>query len=415
MRELEREFRIIELENKERISMARETAELSAEDWFKSFREMMEKDMSSEKKVWSDKDLIQYKENLMKATLGSLDIELGPGFDPLLRDYSKELLTQKIDPWFEQIMALNSSRRSEAETRAIIICSESLLAYDKGINSLIGPNAVTESLLKRIHDDVAHGLATETEAKLHSITSHDQVKQSVDRLKIGLDMKWLTLKSMARIVPKYSEAKDLKKSVILLGKSGSGKTSLIEKYTSGRFWPHVGATVGVHMKDKTLQVWGKSVKLMFLDTSGQDRFDSISKSFFRKAQAALLLYDVQDRVSFELLTKYIDWMREHQGDDEPLPWVLIGTKNDEDTPEGKAVPTEEGKAFALKYGVPFLETSALRGVNIELGFETVAKRLVVKESQQGWDTLRGGDSRVQGGVISLTEATPRQERRGSCC
>lgn len=63
--------------------------------------------------------------------------------------------------------------------------------------------------------------------------------------------------------------------------------------------------IGVDFQMKTLEVDGIIVTLQLWDTAGQERYRSIAKSYFRKVDGVLLLYDVTSESSF---LNVRDWM-----------------------------------------------------------------------------------------------------------
>ncbi|KAF8154974.1 P-loop containing nucleoside triphosphate hydrolase protein [Crassisporium funariophilum] len=97
--------------------------------------------------------------------------------------------------------------------------------------------------------------------------------------------------------------------LVVIGSSGVGKTSLRGKYISGRFSNGYRATIGADFITKTLPHPtnpGQSVTLQIWDTAGQERFSSLSSAFFRGADAALLMFDVNTPETMQALRKWWD-------------------------------------------------------------------------------------------------------------
>ena len=86
---------------------------------------------------------------------------------------------------------------------------------------------------------------------------------------------------------------------IIIGDEAVGKTCVLLQFTDQRYRDYHEVTVGVEFGTKTLQVEGTNCKLQIWDTAGQDRFRSIVRSYYRGAAAALLVYDITRRVTFE--------------------------------------------------------------------------------------------------------------------
>ena len=87
--------------------------------------------------------------------------------------------------------------------------------------------------------------------------------------------------------------------VILLGDWGVGKSNLLQRYISKEFKEDVDATIGAEFEEKIIILEaGNVIKLQLWDTSGDERYSAITKSHYRGAQGAILVYDVTDYQSF---------------------------------------------------------------------------------------------------------------------
>ncbi|KAG4077569.1 hypothetical protein HA402_002996 [Bradysia odoriphaga] len=158
---------------------------------------------------------------------------------------------------------------------------------------------------------------------------------------------------------------------ILLGDSGVGKTSFLVQYNTGEFRAgSFSATVGIALTNKIVSLDSTRVKLQIWDTAGQERFRSVTHAYYRDAHALLLLYDVTNKVSFDNIRAWLGEIREYAQEDVVI--MLLGNKAD--CPE-REVRKEDGERLAREYNVSFLETSAKNGLNVELAFLTVAKKL----------------------------------------
>ncbi|KAI0259311.1 P-loop containing nucleoside triphosphate hydrolase protein [Gloeopeniophorella convolvens] len=123
--------------------------------------------------------------------------------------------------------------------------------------------------------------------------------------------------------------------LVVIGNSGVGKTSLRGQYVSGHFSTGYRATIGADFISKTLPHPSnpdESVTLQIWDTAGQERFSSLSAAFFRGADAALLMYDVNQPATLHALAR---WWAEFRAraplaDDDvaDYPLVVVGNKTD---------------------------------------------------------------------------------------
>ena len=75
------------------------------------------------------------------------------------------------------------------------------------------------------------------------------------------------------------------------------------------------------------------------DTAGQERFKSLIPGYLRDSHGIILVYDVTNRESFDNLSGWIDYVKEHRGDD--VTTFVIGNKTDLE--EERVVTQEEVK------------------------------------------------------------------------
>ena len=92
--------------------------------------------------------------------------------------------------------------------------------------------------------------------------------------------------------------------VIILGDSGVGKTSLLNRYVNNKFDNRYQATIGADFRTKETEVEGTLVTLQIWDTAGQERYQSLGSAFYRGADACLLVFDLSSQESFRNLTAW---------------------------------------------------------------------------------------------------------------
>ncbi|XP_063983681.1 ras-related protein Rab-37 isoform X6 [Diachasmimorpha longicaudata] len=179
------------------------------------------------------------------------------------------------------------------------------------------------------------------------------------------------------------EATELHFKVMLLGDSGVGKTCLLTRFRHGRFLSgnHI-STVGIDFRNKVVTVGDTRIKLQIWDTAGQERFRSVTHAYYRDAHALLLLYDVTNKTSYDNIRAWLGEIREYAQNDVVI--MLLGNKAD-CGPE-RMVKKEDGKRLADEYDVPFMETSARTGANVELAFLAIAKQLKARKNADLDDT-----------------------------
>ncbi|MBN3304887.1 RAB37 protein, partial [Amia calva] len=190
-------------------------------------------------------------------------------------------------------------------------------------------------------------------------------------------------------------------TVMLLGDSGVGKTCFLVQFKDGAFLAgSFIATVGIDFRNKVVTVDSVKVKLQIWDTAGQERFRSVTHAYYRDAQALLLLYDITSKSSFDNIRAWLTEIHEYAQQDVVI--MLLGNKSD--MVGERVIKREEGEKLAREYGVPFMETSAKTGVNVELAFLAVAKELKHRAVQQP------NEPRFQ-----IHDYIESQKKKTSCC
>jgi len=168
---------------------------------------------------------------------------------------------------------------------------------------------------------------------------------------------------------------------IIIGDTGVGKSCLLLQFTDKRFQPVHDLTIGVEFGARMITIDGKQIKLQIWDTAGQEAFRSITRSYYRGAAGALLVYDITRRETFNHLTTWLDDARQHSNSNMVI--MLIGNKSDLDS--RREVQTEEGESFAREHGLIFMETSAKTAANVEEAFIDTAKQIYEKIQEGVFD------------------------------
>ncbi|ORY88649.1 small GTPase superfamily [Leucosporidium creatinivorum] len=263
---------------------------------------------------------------------------------------------------------------------------------------------------------------------------------------------------------------------ILLGEASTGKSSLLVRLTDDRFLTNSEPTIGVEFGSRLVTLTegkdeGKKVKLQIWDTAGQESFRSITRSYYRGAGGALLIFDITSRPSFIACRSWLADLR--AWGEEDLVILLVGNKGDLCAPlegnearlargeveeaeeEAEAAPTpaaaeggdddeEEGEqdeeadttltslptttttssdpsrailpsealSWAREEGLAgYVETSAKSGSGVEAAFDKLTRE-VHRRHQAGLAARRGAGNAGGSGAFSLGGAAGRS---GKCC
>uniref|UniRef100_A0A2K5EU67 Ras-related protein Rab-18 n=1 Tax=Aotus nancymaae TaxID=37293 RepID=A0A2K5EU67_AOTNA len=189
--------------------------------------------------------------------------------------------------------------------------------------------------------------------------------------------------------------------ILIIGESGVGKSSLLLRFTDDTFDPELAATIGVDFKVKTISVDGNKAKLaiwvtlyqqtedFFLkgqigfsptlkwpiwqyDTAGQERFRTLTPSYYRGAQGVILVYDVTRRDTFVKLDNWLNELETYCTRNDIVN-MLVGNKIDK---ENREVDRNEGLKFARKHSMLFIEASAKTCDGVQCAFEELVEKII---------------------------------------
>ncbi|XP_040592635.1 ras-related protein Rab-2B isoform X2 [Mesocricetus auratus] len=150
---------------------------------------------------------------------------------------------------------------------------------------------------------------------------------------------------------------------------------------------------------------------MLMVKAGQESFRSITRSYYRGAAGALLVYDITRRETFNHLTSWLEDARQHSSSNMVI--MLIGNKSDLES--RRDVRREEGEAFAREHGLVFMETSAKTACNVEEAFINTAKEIYRKIQQGLFDVHNEANGIKIGPQQSIsTSMGPNSSQRNSC-
>ena len=160
--------------------------------------------------------------------------------------------------------------------------------------------------------------------------------------------------------------------ILLLGYDSTGKTCFLSRYINRIYNESFLTTIGFDYKVKSkILKNGKNIKLQIWDTAGKDRFRAMSKNFYKGSHGMILIYDVTSRETFENIKKWVSIIREEA--DQNVIIYLVANKIDME--EKRKVKKEEGEKLAKELGLPFMETSAKSGINVNEIFEDLFERI----------------------------------------
>ena len=171
--------------------------------------------------------------------------------------------------------------------------------------------------------------------------------------------------------------------VIIVGDTCVGKSCLLLKFTENSFKDSHDVTLGVEFGTKSISIEGRPIKLQIWDTSGQESFRSITRSFYRRADAVILVFDSTAEHTFKNCEHWLEEIRTNSSSDVSI--YLAGNQYDliESGAETPVISNEDIMAMVSKSNLTgYLETSAKTGLNVEQLFFNVAKELIVRNKDK---------------------------------
>ena len=191
--------------------------------------------------------------------------------------------------------------------------------------------------------------------------------------------------------------------IIILGSIGVGKTSLITRYKHKKFIKNIPPTYGSNFVNIDKIINNKKYVLNFWDTAGQERFNSLTQTFIKNTKIVILIYSIIDKKSFQDLDKWLNLVKEKNGE---KGYLLGIAANKSDSYEQSEVSDEEGKKYAKKINAIWKLTSASqesKGID-ELVDELLNNYINYEE--------RGNNDDI---TIKLDNSNALENKKERCC
>jgi small GTP-binding protein len=159
--------------------------------------------------------------------------------------------------------------------------------------------------------------------------------------------------------------------LVLLGDSAVGKSCLVVRFVRNEFFEFQEPTIGAAFLTQTVPLDDATVKFEIWDTAGQERYRSLAPMYYRGAAAAIVVYDITKKDSFNGAKS---WVKELQRRGDPhVVIALAGNKSDMENK--RKVQTEEAQQYARDSDIIHMETSAKTAINVRDLFIEIAKKL----------------------------------------
>jgi Ras-related protein Rab-1A len=159
--------------------------------------------------------------------------------------------------------------------------------------------------------------------------------------------------------------------IIIIGNSAVGKSSLLLKFTDRTFLANQISTIGVDFKIQTIQIDDKIIKLQIWDTAGNERFKTITTSYYRNSNGICIVFDITNKESFNSLPDWFSEIDRFASDN--VCKILILNKSDLE--KQRQVSKEDAKELANKYKIDYIEASAKDSTNVHQLFIELTRQI----------------------------------------
>jgi len=168
-------------------------------------------------------------------------------------------------------------------------------------------------------------------------------------------------------------------SAIFLGHTDAGKTTLLQRWAPlpGEVMP----TVGIDYRNKDIQINGENIRIRLWDTAGQERYKSLTRDYYKRADAVIFVYDMTSLQSFIHASQCIQDFIQNERESN-IPKMLIGNKSDLKKNCEQLVQSSLVDPLIFMHSLKYFETSAKFGDGVEVAFDYIVKALAKGSSKK---------------------------------
>ena len=200
------------------------------------------------------------------------------------------------------------------------------------------------------------------------------------------------------------EKNNLEYKIITLGDSSVGKTSIINRFINDTFDEELTPTLGIKHTFKTLEINNTKVKLSVIDTNGQEKYRSLSVSYFRHADVVLFIFNLNEPLSFNNIQEWINVFNDNNNKKKVILKYLIGSKSDLEQRVEQNLIDE----FANNNNMLYMATSAKTNNQIKELFQKIGEDILKEEEKKTNNMIRTKNS-------SRILLKTKEKNRKKCC
>lgn len=183
----------------------------------------------------------------------------------------------------------------------------------------------------------------------------------------------------------------------MLGDSGVGKTSIIQRFVENTFRNDTAATIGLDVQLTNIKIEDEMYTIALWDTAGQERYRTLASVYYRGANGFVLVYDVTRKETFTHLQYWIDEIQLYCAID---TYYIILVGNQIDKERERQVTYTMGETFARENHMLFIETSAKSAEGIAQTFTELVTKIIELKRQRN----ETATSDTSNNKISLTDS-----------
>eukprot|EP00824_Muranothrix_gubernata_P014619 TRINITY_DN302_c0_g1_i1.p1 TRINITY_DN302_c0_g1~~TRINITY_DN302_c0_g1_i1.p1 ORF type:complete len:240 (+),score=15.47 TRINITY_DN302_c0_g1_i1:25-720(+) len=161
--------------------------------------------------------------------------------------------------------------------------------------------------------------------------------------------------------------------LVLLGESGVGKTSIVQRFVYNNYREENPPTIGASFMSKVMEIPGTNhtIKFQIWDTAGQEKYKSLASMYYKDAAAAILVYDITNRSSFDAVNYWVKELNENVQTE--MAVAIAGNKAD--LIENEEVPLGQAQKYSQSIKAIFKQTSAKENIGIDDIFLQICLKL----------------------------------------
>lgn len=189
--------------------------------------------------------------------------------------------------------------------------------------------------------------------------------------------------------------------ILVVGNSSSGKTSILNRFVDDNFNNSHISTIGVDLKIKNLEFNNKNIKFQIWDLAGQERFKTITSSYYKEINAIIIVFDVTNKNSYDSIKNWIDSINMFAPKNINL--ILVGNKIDLN--DIRVIDKIDAEYMARNLDSIYIETSAKDNINIDKLFNIICTILLEKYKDNiiNYTNISNKDNDYKNNIIRLNK------------